>query len=240
MVLVRLLALLLLASGCAASVAPKPVVPPPPPAVEAPRNSGVLLPSGTFIPNLATIKGEIVRFHDSGQWAASIEKIADQAKLRLDELLPGSRRPALVLDIDDTALSTYALQRRLLFGFVEEEWDRWMEDQSPPANRGVLKLFRHARSRGVAIFFVTGRREHSRKSTERQLRSAGYSGWTGVVLKPNDYRSPSVVTYKSAARAQIEAKGYEILVNVGDQWSDLDGGHALVTYKLPNPIYLIP
>ena len=84
------------------------------------------------------------------------------------------------------------------------------------------------------------RREHSREATERQLRSAGYSGWTGVVLKPEAFEDPSVVTFKSAARAQIEAKGYEILVNVGDQWSDLDGGHSIASYKLPNPIYLIP
>jgi predicted secreted acid phosphatase len=237
--LTRLLALLL-ASGCAATVAPKPVVPPPPSAAEAPHSSGVQLPNGTFIPNLATIKGEIVRYHDSGQWAAAINKITEQARGRLDELIPSARRPAVVLDVDDTALSTYALQRRLLFGFVESEWERWIEDQSPPANRGVLKLFNYARSRGVAIFFVTGRREHSREPTERQLRSAGYSGWTGVVLKPEAFENPSVVAFKSAARAQIEAKGYEILVNVGDQWSDLDGGHSIATYKLPNPIYLIP
>src|SRR5262245_10458698 len=239
MVLTRLLALLI-ASGCAATVAPKPAVPPLPPALEARHSSGVQLPNGTFIPNLANVKGEIVRFHDSGQWAAAIDKISEQARVRLDELLPDANRPALVLDVDDTALSSYALQRRLLFGFVESEWERWIEDQSPPPNRGVLKLFNHARSRGIAIFFVTGRREHSREATERQLRAAGYSGWTGVVLKPEAFESPSVVAFKSAARAQIEAKGYEILVNVGDQWSDLEGGHAVATYKLPNPIYLIP
>src|SRR5262245_52045073 len=148
MVLTRLLALLI-ASGCAATVAPPPVVAPPPPTAQALRSSGVDLASGTYIPNLATIKGEIVRYHDSGQWTATINKISEQARVRLDELIPSARRPALVLDVDDTALSTYALQRRLLFGFVESEWERWMEDQSPPPHRGVLKLFRYARSRGV-------------------------------------------------------------------------------------------
>src|SRR5262245_2679296 len=105
MVLTRLLALLV-ASGCAATVAPTPVVPPPPPAVEALRSSGVELPGGTFIPNLATIKGEIVRYHDPGQWAAAIDQISEEARGRLDELIPGSPRPAIVLDVDDTALST--------------------------------------------------------------------------------------------------------------------------------------
>ena len=42
-----------------------------------------------------------------------------------------------------------------------------------------------------------------------------------------------------AARATVERHGYTILANVGDQRSDLAGGHSLRRYKLPNPVYLI-
>lgn len=202
--------------------------------------SGIELPDGSKVPNLATVKGEIVRFHDSGLWEEAVDRIADEARARLDELLPSERRPALVLDIDDTALSTYSLQRRLFFGYTERAWNRWMEDDSPPAHPGILELFRHARDRGVAVFFVSGRRESARQATERQLRSAGYEDWTGLILKPSDYQERSVVPYKAGARAEIEAMGYTIVVNVGDQWSDLEGGHALASFKLPNPIYIIP
>jgi len=38
----------------------------------------------------------------------------------------------------------------------------------------------------------------------------------------------------------LHFKESRVLVNVGDQWSDLDGGHSIASYKLPNPIYLIP
>jgi hypothetical protein len=31
-----------------------------------------------------------------------------------------------------------------------------------------------------------------------------------------------------------------VIVNVGDQWSDLRGGYALRGFKLPNPMYTIP
>ena len=34
--------------------------------------------------------------------------------------------------------------------------------------------------------------------------------------------------------------GFTILVNVGDQDSDLAGGHAVRPFKLPNPMYYIP
>ena len=40
-------------------------------------------------------------------------------------------------------------------------------------------------------------------------------------------------------RAKIEADGYTIIANVGDQWSDLNGGHAEQNYKVPNPYYFI-
>jgi hypothetical protein len=37
-----------------------------------------------------------------------------------------------------------------------------------------------------------------------------------------------------------EGRGYEIVADLGDQRSDLDGGATLRGFKLPNPMYLIP
>ena len=39
---------------------------------------------------------------------------------------------------------------------------------------------------------------------------------------------------------RIENEGFTILANVGDQDSDLEGGHAKRAFKLPNPMYYIP
>jgi predicted secreted acid phosphatase len=50
----------------------------------------------------------------------------------------------------------------------------------------------------------------------------------------------TTVHYKSATRAHIESLGYEIVGNFGDQLSDLEGGHADRTFKLPNPNYFLP
>ena len=46
--------------------------------------------------------------------------------------------------------------------------------------------------------------------------------------------------YKSGVRAHIEDLGYEIVGNFGDQFSDLTGGFADRTFKLPNPNYFLP
>jgi predicted secreted acid phosphatase len=48
------------------------------------------------------------------------------------------------------------------------------------------------------------------------------------------------VLYKTGVRAHIEDLGYDIVGNFGDQFSDLEGGHADKTFKLPNPNYFLP
>jgi HAD superfamily, subfamily IIIB (Acid phosphatase) len=46
--------------------------------------------------------------------------------------------------------------------------------------------------------------------------------------------------FKAPLRAKIAAMGYTIIANVGDQFSDLEGGFAERTFKLPNSFYYIP
>ena len=49
----------------------------------------------------------------------------------------------------------------------------------------------------------------------------------------------TTVEYKSLTRKHIESLGYRIVANVGDQFSDLQGGHEQRAFKLPNPMYFI-
>ena len=48
------------------------------------------------------------------------------------------------------------------------------------------------------------------------------------------------IQYKSLTRQHIESLGYDIVANFGDQFSDLKGGFADPTYKIPNPMYFLP
>jgi acid phosphatase len=49
----------------------------------------------------------------------------------------------------------------------------------------------------------------------------------------------SVQVYKTAERTKVEAEGYTIIANVGDQIGDLEGEHSGCTFKVPNPFYFI-
>jgi acid phosphatase len=152
----------------------------------------------------------------------------------------GSAKLALVLDIDETALSTYEYQKGMGFGHYSPAWYEWQRQHRAVAILPVLEAYRAAQAKGVALFFVTGRREASRADTEANLRAAGYDGWGELMMKPDSHKEPSVAPFKTACREQIEERGYRILFNLGDQDSDLQGGHAERTVKLPNPIYRAP
>ena len=58
-------------------------------------------------------------------------------------------------------------------------------------------------------------------------------------MKPDALKEASA-TFKTAERARLVAQGYTIVANLGDQESDLVGGYAERTFKLPDPFYLSP
>jgi acid phosphatase len=100
----------------------------------------------------------------------------------------------------------------------------------------TLNLFKDAIANGVSVFFITGRPSAVQTPTETNLRAAGYDNWAGLIFKPTGIDTEP---YKAGERKKLEDQGYDILLNMGDQESDLDGGHADRSFKLPNPFYFI-
>jgi putative acid phosphatase of HAD superfamily subfamily IIIB len=148
------------------------------------------------------------------------------------------RKPAIVFDVDETALSNYTAIDADNFTFGTNSQAEAVNEIGEAINPS-LALYKLAQQRGIATFFITGRRENVRDHTASNLNREGFTDYTELVLKPNDFTG-STVAYKSGARAAIEATGYRIVANVGDQYSDLAGGHEAVAFKLPNPFYFLP
>jgi acid phosphatase len=179
-------------------------------------------------------------YRNSGRYTRDLQKVnraaARSLRRQLARRSPAVRRPAIVLDIDETALSNWATLSAGDFG--AKPVDEALAARPDPAIPSTLALYREARRRGVAVFFITGRSPQARAFTVRNLRDAGYDrGWAGAYFRP---RNRQTTPFKSGARARIERRGHTILVNVGDQQSDLAGGHARRAFKLPNPFYFIP
>jgi len=192
--------------------------------------------------------GGIVAYHDSGRWDAAIAAQAKQARAYLERRVRQNRaakrraRLGIVLDIDDTSLSTYACQKRA-GGFTSVTLATCVIGGRLPAVPPTLALYRLALRRGVRVTFVTGRPAAIRDLTVRNLRRAGYTGRHTLVLRPagdSAAHPTTLVPYKTASRRASERGGTKIVVNVGDQQSDLTGGFAARTFKYPNPMYYTP
>jgi acid phosphatase len=199
------------------------------------------------IPNLDHLKAEVRQYHECtckcGCYARDLDRQADQAIAFL-RTRAAHRRPdeklALVLDIDETTLSNYEEMNKADFAYDSNVFNAWVNSGKAPAIPGTLRLYTEAQRLGVSVIFITGRPDQQRAVTERNLHTQGFQDWQQLILRPAAQASATALVYKSAERAAIAAEGYRIVLNVGDQWSDLKGTpEAEFSVKYPDPYYFI-
>ncbi|EMF02634.1 hydrolase [Streptomyces mobaraensis NBRC 13819 = DSM 40847] len=155
---------------------------------------------------------------DYAAWQRDVQAAVDRAAPYVRERTAQARaeKQAVVLDIDNTSLET------------DFHWT-----YPTPAVAPVRELVRYAHERGAAVFFVTARPRLLGSLTEDNLKRVGYPvDGLSVRRLPDLFRDVSA--YKTAERAKIEAKGYKIIANIGNNTTDLSGGHAELTVKLPD------
>ena len=201
------------------------------------------------VPNLYDAQQKIERYIASGQYERDFARVAASAQAYLEHRGPEATRPAIVLDIDETSLSNWPAYRvngwgRIVNGDCNLESGpcglrAWQALGRSDALKPTLALAMKAKELGVAVFFISARPPELQDATERNLREQGYQ-WDEVILLPPNQRFASASDFKAPARKRIADRGYTILLTMGDQESDLRGGYAERTFKLPNPVYFIP
>ncbi|MER5548342.1 HAD family acid phosphatase [Streptomyces sp. NPDC001127] len=156
---------------------------------------------------------------DYATWQKDCQTVMDQAlpylKQRIAAAGPGEKQ-AIVFDIDNTTLETD-------FGFSYPQ----------PANKPVLNVAKYAQEHGVSLFFVTARPGIIYLPTEYNLEHDGYDV-SGLYVRNLFDLFKDVAAYKTAQRVDIENRGYTIIANIGNSATDLSGGHAEKTFKLPD------
>jgi len=208
-------------------------------------------PSSAAPANIGDAKMLVTAYHDGGAYERDLAAAAAPAEAWLEQRAPQVPKPALVLDIDETSLSNWTEIKANDYGFLPAApcdslpqgpcgWVAWERRAEAPAIPSTLELYQKARALHVAVFFITGRHEVERPYTERNLRAAGYATWEKLYMEADGTRFHSAADFKAPARAEIEQAGYTIIANVGDQPSDLAGGHAERTFLLPDPFYRVP
>ncbi len=191
--------------------------------------------------NLNQAKWTVLQYATSGEYGRDLAAVALQANKYVSKRVTRAKpdqKLAIVFDIDETTLSNLSEMQENDFGYIPAIWNRWLAEARAPAIVPVQAVYETAVRHNVAVFFITARHENQRASTEKNLRQVGYDTWQKAYFMADDTEKPARL-YKTAIRAQIEQDGYTIIANVGDQNSDLQGGHAEKTFKLPNPFYIV-
>ena len=170
-----------------------------------------------------------------------------------------SKPPAVVLDLDETALdnSAYAarsMRRGEAFHF-DADWSAWVAESSARAVPGVQEFLAHARSRGVTPFYVTNRTAAMEAATRVNLEKLGFplSAIEDTVLVRGE--RPEWSASDKSARRDFVASRYRILLLLGDDLNDfttvrgmspaerrelVDGtaeSWGTRWFMVPNPIY---
>ncbi|MGJ4843282.1 HAD family acid phosphatase [Leifsonia sp. Le1] len=236
----------------------------------APDGTSGATQGGEGIPNIDSVKKTIATYYgDPGTGIANktaspyISEMStivagETAKLPAEYAAAKARgeKPAIVFDADDTTLWTYDMEvADMHFTFNPAEQNVWVQDQRFPATPAMVAFVNKAAAIGFSVFGLTGRNDDQKAATLGNLSKVGYTPftaenfytkWTGVGAS----QQPSYITcatakcttveYKALTRKHIQDLGYTIDLNVGDQWSDLQGGYATRALKLPNPTYYLP
>ncbi|MFE2378938.1 HAD family acid phosphatase [Streptomyces sp. NPDC059398] len=222
------------------------------------------------IPNITKVEDSITAYYGgkpdaSGAYQASpksnyakqVAGIEARAKRQIAEAAHHNghgRKPAIVLDVDDTTLLTYDWEKKNGFAYNATAFNDYVQSARSIGVFGMPGVVNYAAKKGVTVFFLTGRDESQRTASATNLTRAGYQvpvDRSHFYLK-DQTAAPSylscaqpkwtctTVQFKAGTRKHIESLGYRIVANFGDQYSDLSGGYADKTYKLPNPMYFLP
>lgn len=191
--------------------------------------------------NIGILQDSVKAYVASGRYYTGITIVVDSAKAYIETRM-GANNPAIVLDIDETSLSNYEYEIKYNFGNRGDIWKEWVLSKKDTAIGPTLSLARWAVSKDIAVFFITGRPLYNPDTaidpTVLNLKQVGYPLWRGIYFKPEGER---LSDFKTAARKHIEEDlRYTIIVNLGDQYSDLVGGYYARGFKLPDPMYYVP
>lgn len=175
---------------------------------------------------------------DSPAFQKEFVNTVQSARKLLEQVSPDPHK-VVVTDLDETLVDNqlYYKDNKKLFPV---SWTNWIA-HSPtggPFHQEVLNLLQEAKSKGFKVMFITGRGYDVAAST---LKQVDVIRWDGGFFRPTDFPGSSG-EYKAQIRKMLTNMGYDIVLNIGDQVSDLDHStdHTAGNFLLPNVMYTVP
>ncbi|KAA0590378.1 acid phosphatase [Azospirillum lipoferum] len=135
--------------------------------------------------------------------------------------------PAVVLDLDETAMDNSAYQAGLVTTngeFSPKTWDAWVKAEKATAVPGAVEFTQYAESKGVKVFYVTNRNADQEEPTRRNAQALGFPMGGNVDTFLMSKEKPDWGSAKGTRRAYI-AKDYRIILLFGDNFGDFSDAY---------------
>jgi 5'-nucleotidase (lipoprotein e(P4) family) len=164
--------------------------------------------------------GAILWTQSSAEYRALSYQTFVLARLRLDENLRRSqRRAAVIVDADETVLDNSRFQAELVLRglpYSSQAWRAWCERAEAGAVPGAVDFLTYATRRGIAVFYITNRREAEKAGTITNLQKLGFPNVNNETLMVREEGAP---TSKESRRQKVAAR-HRIVLLVGDNLND--------------------
>ncbi|BBD81176.1 5'-nucleotidase, lipoprotein e(P4) family [Aerosticca soli] len=236
MIVRRLLpVLLLLVGGCAAT---PPRTQTPPPATPAPMTvTPATAPATPADDNLnavawtqTAIEHDLIylqTYRDAqARLLAALKDPAWDALPRDDRVVPAKGlKPAVILDIDETALDNSPYQARLVKNggeYNEADWAAWCKEEKARALPGAVEFTRFAARHGIAVIYISNRAKDLNGPTLANLRKVGFpvAGPEAFLGLDTFVEGCEQIGTEKGCRRQLVSRKYRVLMQFGDQLGD--------------------
>ncbi|MEX0723979.1 MAG: 5'-nucleotidase, lipoprotein e(P4) family [Gracilimonas sp.] len=182
-------------------------------------------------------------------WTASLNQQEEENHVSLP--------PAVILDVDETALDNSPFQARMIKQektFNIEDWNAWCREANASALPGAVEFTNYAADRGVAIFYITNRGYEVEEATRKNLIDEGFpvSDTHDTIMSNGEQAGWSS---SKIERRKIIEENYRVLMSFGDDLNDFfpakditqaeradlvkdnSGKFGRMWFVFPNPVY---
>ena len=160
-------------------------------------------------------------YQQSAEMRACYYQAYRMAQMALTENLrnyKGDKRPAVVLDIDETVLDNSPFEAKMLvdnLAYNDSLWRVWTDRADAAPLPGAADFIGFAKQNGVDVFFISNRKDEERATTLQNLAAAGMPTDSACLLTI----APGQSSCKDSRREQV-MQTHEILLFVGDALGD--------------------
>ncbi|KAJ8631850.1 hypothetical protein MRB53_025173 [Persea americana] len=193
--------------------------------------------NGMVVDEVPTVcKAYITQYIKEGQYHRELQLTMQLAESYLSALVPNDDGLDVVLmDIDDIFSANFLHQNKLLY-----YRDELTEEVKHRIHIFLLGLHTTLRNSGWSMILFTRRHEKQRNATIERLISAGYGGWSTLIMRSDHELRMESWEYISKRRVALHNQGFRITSVISSQMDALTGPClGKQNFKFSNPTYYL-